>query len=288
MTAAGEDPVLVGVDGSEEARRAVRWAAREAVLLGTGLRVVHAWMWPLYGVPLGPAPGSPAEGGLEAQARAVLARCVAVAHEVAPHLSVEAELAVGAAEARLLDHAGAAALIVVGNRGLGGFTGLLVGSVGIALSAHAPCPVVVVRGRPDADGPVVVGVDAAHPDPVALGTAFDEARRRAVPLTVVHAFSLPLGAGSVTDAQHLLQHGERVARALLDSVVLPVADRYPTVAMTTVVGGRSAAAELVDASQRGQLVVVGSRDAGALRGALLGSTAHALVHHAGCPVLVAR
>jgi nucleotide-binding universal stress UspA family protein len=289
MGRSAEDPVLVGVDGSEESRRAVRWAAREAVLLGTGLRVVHAWTWPLYRAPLGPDPGSPGDDSLEAQAHEVLAGSTRLAHEVAPHLPVETELTVGAADAQLLDYARGAALVVVGNRGLGGFTGLLVGSVGIALSAHAPCPVVVVRGRPAANGPVVVGVDAKQPDPAVLRTAFEEADRRGVPLLAVHAWTLALAQGPATGLhEHALEHGERMGRELLEREVTSVADRYPAVVAQARVGARSAAAELVDASQDAQLVVVGSSGAGALRGALLGSTAHALIPHAACPVLISR
>jgi nucleotide-binding universal stress UspA family protein len=289
MERATEDAVLVGVDGSEESRRAVRWAADEAVLLGTGLRIVHAWKWPLYRAPMGPDPGSPGDEGFESQAREVLAGAARLAHEVAPHLTVETELAVGDAAAQLVDYARAASVVVVGNRGLGGFTGLLVGSVGIALSAHAPCPVVVVRGRPAAAGAVVVGVDATQPDPAVLRTAFEEADRRGAPLVAVHAWTLPLAQVPATDLhEHALEHGERAGRELLARVVTPMSDRYPDVAAETRVGDRSAAAELVDASHEAQLVVVGSRGAGALRGALLGSTAHALIHHADCPVLVTR
>ncbi|WP_344339200.1 universal stress protein, partial [Kitasatospora putterlickiae] len=67
------DRVLVGVDGSEASLAAVDVAAREARLRGTGLRIVHAFIWPLMHVPLGPAQDGPSEGGLRHQAEGFLA-----------------------------------------------------------------------------------------------------------------------------------------------------------------------------------------------------------------------
>src|SRR5688500_12574853 len=139
---AGERAVVVGNDGSEQGFGAVRWAADEALRLSTSLHVVHAWMWPLFRVDLGPAPGAPAGAGLRAQAEAVLADSTSQAHEVAPTLAVTTSLLTGAAAPLLIREAAAAWMLVVGNRGLGGFTGLLVGSVGVEVSAHAVCPVV--------------------------------------------------------------------------------------------------------------------------------------------------
>ena len=67
------DPIVVGVDGSEQSTAAVRWAAREAYRRQAPLHVVHAWVWPLYHVPLGPAPGAPLGAGLRAAAESILA-----------------------------------------------------------------------------------------------------------------------------------------------------------------------------------------------------------------------
>ena len=132
------DPVMVGTDGSEEGTQAVRWAAREAVLRGTGLHVVHSWLWPLFHVPLGGSPMAPPGSGLEAAAHGVLEGARSTARSVGgDHLLVETTLAVGEPRTELLRRAAGASLVVVGNRGLGGFTGLLLGSTGIALSAVA-------------------------------------------------------------------------------------------------------------------------------------------------------
>jgi nucleotide-binding universal stress UspA family protein len=203
---------------------------------------------------------------------------------------VRTDLEVGGAAPALLRHCGQSRLVVVGHRGLGGFTGLLLGSVGVALSAHAVCPVVVVRGEPPAQGPVVVGVDDSPHGPTVVRTAFEEAARRDATLVAVHAWTVELSTpdGAFEDFHQAAAHGERAGGQLLERVVGQVARDFPGVRTTLCLGDRSAAAELVEASRGAQLVVVGSRGVGGLRGLLLGSTAHAVIHHADCPVLVER
>ena len=283
------DPVLVGTDGSAEGTRAVRWAAQEAVLRGTGLHVVHTWLWPLFHVPLGGSPMAPEGSGLEAEAHRVLEQADATARAVGGgDLVVERTLVVGEPRTELLRRAPGACLVVVGNRGLGGFTGLLLGSTGIALSAHSPRPVVVVRGSATTDGPVVVGVDGAPEADAVLRTGLAEARLRQTSLELVHAYGLGSGGTGHTFAE-AEAIGRQAGRELVDKVMarLP-ADLTRDVPVSVRLGDRSPAAELVDASRSGQLVVVGSRDLGSLRGMLLGSTTHAVLHHATCPVLVDR
>ncbi len=283
------DPVLVGVDGSEASTRAVRWAAREAGLRGCPLHIVHAWLWPLFRVPLGGSPLAPETAGLQAQAEQVLAAAATTARAVAPGLVVETTLTVGEAAGELLRRAPGAQLVVVGNRGLGGFTGLLLGSTGVALSARSPRPVVVVRGDPAPEGPVVVGVDTAPGSDAVLGRAIEEARLRGVGVLVVHGWTpSPLPSGPTPAGETALTRGRRAGQELLDRALAVAGSDAPGVTLSTRLGDRSPAAELVDASQHAQLLVVGARDLGSLRGMLLGSTTHAAIHHSACPVLVVR
>jgi len=280
---------MVGTDGSEEGTRAVRWAAEEARLRGTGLHVVHSWLWPLFHVPLGGSPMAPAGSGLEAEAHRVLEHATSTARAVGgDRLVVETTLAVGEARTELLRRAGGSSLVVLGNRGLGGFTGLLLGSTGIALSAHSPRPVVVVRGTATAGGPVVVGVDGGPEADAVLRRAVREARLHGAPVRVVHAWALGLGAGAHT-YEEAEARGRRAGEELVDKALARLSpEAAADLTISVQLGGRSAAAELVAASQDAQLLVVGSRDLGSLRGMLLGSTTHAVLHHAACPVLVDR
>lgn len=290
MSTGTTDPVVVGVDGSEQSTEAVRWAAREAGRRHAPLLIVHAWMWPLYRVPLGPALAAPPGAGLEAMAESVLAAARTTARAVAMDLPVETLLEVGGAVPVLLRAAEAAALLVVGSRGLGGFSGLLLGSTGIGVSARATCPVVVVRGNETAGQPVVVGIDGSETSTAVLGCAVEQARGRRAPLLLVHAWTISLQrhhleADGYAEAA---AEGRRAGQVLLDAAVGRLDSEDPDLTVTARLTDRSAAHELVDASNSAQLVVVGSHGAGAIAGLLIGSTAHALIHNAHCPVLLTR
>ncbi|MEK2494957.1 universal stress protein [Kitasatospora purpeofusca] len=269
------DPVLVGVDGSEASLAAVDVAVREARLRGRGLRIVHAFIWPLMHVPLGPAQGGPAEGGLRHQAENVLADARARARALDPRLEITAELVTGEPLTVLAHRSRDSCLVVVGSRGLGRFGALLIGSVAVHLAAHAACPVLIVRGRPEPDGPVLVAVDGSGVGAEALGFAFAEASARRVPLTALHvahpSASLP-GQEERALAEALAGHR----------------DTYPDVELRSELIEAHARPALIDASRAAQLLVVGARGRGGFAGMLLGSTSQAMIQHADCPVVVVR
>lgn len=139
--------VVVGVDGSGPSRDALRWALREAELRGAPVQVVHAWRYPVMTYAPGVLPPPTyAHADLEAEARRVLDATVDAVTGGAPATPpVERLVVEGAAADQLTRRAGPADLLVVGHRGRGGFMGLLLGSVAEQCSAHARCPVVIVR-----------------------------------------------------------------------------------------------------------------------------------------------
>lgn len=283
-------PVVVGVDGSATALDAVRVAVREAADRGRPLRVVHAFIWPLLNVPLGPAPGAPAGGGLRNQAERIVAEAVAEARKVDPEVPVTGAVVDGAATPVLLAEAREAALLVLGHRGLGGFAGLLIGSSTVQVSAHAACPVLVTKGESRADGPVVVGVDGSELSDLALGFAVEEAARRGTELVAVHAWlhPVPLGPGDILplvyDLDALAAEEERV----LAEALAGWSERYPQVPIRRRLVRGDPARVLVEESAAAQLVVVGARGRGGFVGMLLGSVSHAVLHHSRCPVAVVR
>ena len=145
---------------------------------------------------------------------------------------------------------------------------------------------VVVRGRPGAvEGPVVVGADGSDSANRAIGTAFDAAARRGTTVVAVRAYtpaqppSGPYAAPYVEDRE-ARQAAEREA---LEADVKPWAEKYPGIAVETVVVDRSAADVLIGISSTAQLVVVGTRGHGGFAGALIGSVGLHLLHHAECP-----
>jgi nucleotide-binding universal stress UspA family protein len=136
--------VVVGVDGSKGAEEAVAFAAKEAVLRKLPLLVVCAWEIPAL-ADMSLAPLDVVAEGLAQEARGIVARAIAQATALEPSLHCESEVREGQAADVLLGAAQGAALLVVGHRGLGGFTALLLGSVSMQVVQHAHCPVAVVR-----------------------------------------------------------------------------------------------------------------------------------------------
>jgi nucleotide-binding universal stress UspA family protein len=175
---------------------------------------------------------------------------------------------------------------------MGGFSGLLLGSVGVAVTAHAHCPVVVVRGHLPAQTslPIWVGVDGSPESDLAAGFAFDEAARRGVPVAAIHAWEPPPAPrrNTVPPLSYDAALIEVAERQLLDEDLASWRDKYPKVAVTTTVVPGQPGQALVEVSRHAQLVVVGSRGRGGFRGLLLGSVSQQLLHHAACPVAVVR
>lgn len=280
--------VVVGVDGSSSSLAAVDLAAAEATVRRRPLRIVHAFVWPYLNVPLGPPAGGPPDGGLRSAADRLVDEAVARARAAAPDVEVSGEVVTGAAGAVLLTRSRSAALVVVGDRGLGGFTGLLVGSVAAQLAAHATCPVLVCRGVGDITDPVLLGVDGSPANDPAVGFAFEEASLRGVPLVAVHAWTHPMPSGPgdmlpvVYDQAAVGEDEER----LLAEALAGWHDKYPDVVVHRKVVRQVPRKALIDASDGAQLVVVGTRGRGGFTGLLLGSVSQAVLHHAACPVAI--
>lgn len=282
--------VVAGVDGSDSALRAVRWAADEALRRRESLRLVMAFNWTD-----GPIAGPPGLGVryrdiLLDQSRTALAQAVAVATERHPALEVSSELRTGFPIGTLVEEASRARLMVLGDRGLNSVTGLLAGSVAVALAAHAACPVVVVRGdeQPGSAAlPILLGVDASPVSEAAIAFAYQAAAERAVPLVAVHSWTEAFAAPALTS---LMDRSEDQAyeEELLAQRLAGWAGKYPEVEVTRIVAHDRAAHLLIEKSHGAQLVVVGSRGHGEFAGLVLGSVSNALVHRSACRVAIVR
>lgn len=286
-------PVVVGVDGSESAQEALDWATTEALTRDRPLRIVHGFIWPVMNVPLGPSPVGPDDGELQAAAERLLADAVARAMAAAPGIEVTFELEVGAGPAALLRQARDAELLVVGSRGMGGFLGLLVGSTGVAVAAHAPCPVVVVHPRPDDHHPtstgrgVVVGTDGSELSARAVEFAFQAAAQRQVSLTALRAWTTPLSTSPGMEVP--FERIEAAEHHTLLTALEHARHRFPEVEVEArLVRDDHPGSALIEASAHADLVVVGSRGRGGFAGLLLGSVSQSVLEHATCAVAVVR
>ncbi|AVZ74205.1 universal stress protein UspA [Streptomyces lunaelactis] len=142
--------IVVGVDGSEPSLRALRWAVRQSALTGETLEAVISWEYPAAGW-AAMVPGVPEDFNPEALAAQILDDSLVETLGAEAAAKITHTVLIGNAAQALMDRAGGAALLVVGNHGYSGFRATLLGSVGLHLAQHAPCPVVVVRGGSDSD-----------------------------------------------------------------------------------------------------------------------------------------
>ncbi|MEV5845272.1 universal stress protein [Streptomyces sp. NPDC051985] len=268
--------VAVGLDGSSESLAAADWAAHEAVAQEVPLRVVHVGGRPPYDYSL-----FEDTSGVVPMLRAA----VAALTDRLPGLRGSVERLPGQVVPALVDVARDAESLVLGSRGLGRTTGLLLGSVASAVVARAERPVVLVRGGAgaasehlaDASGEasvatpyrdVVFGVDVREPDDTVLGFAFAAARRRAAGLRVVHGPILP---GPV---------------ACPEDVLGPWKAKFPEVEVTVETAIGHVGEHLADASRDSSLVVVGRRRRRARLGPRIGPVADTVLRHALTPVAV--
>jgi nucleotide-binding universal stress UspA family protein len=289
------DPVVAGVDGSPQSELAAQYAADAALRRSAPLIVVHGYLHPFrFGVPFDPYAvrlPPPSEDAVQ-----MLDELAAELRATRPDLTVTTRQSPGGPAAALVEASQHAQLLVVGSRGHGGFAGLLLGSVGAQVAAHAHCPVLVVRPpEPPRDapgpaaGPVVVGVDGSASSRLAAAFAADEAERRGTTLVVMHVWSLD---GS-TPLRSTYEESEVTAAERADDMLADVvAERqrnHPNLHIEPqLVHALDPTRRLLDASANAGLLVVGSRGHGGFTGLLLGSISQALIHHAHCPVVIVR
>jgi len=148
-----EHRIVVGVDGSDSSKAALRWAIRQAKLTGSSVDAVAAWHYPTA---YGWAPATLEATDFETDAKNILTQALAEVSGLEPDVPVRPLVAEGHAAEVLLHQAKGADLLVVGSRGHGGFTSALLGSVSMYCALHAHCPVLILRdgreGRQGEDG----------------------------------------------------------------------------------------------------------------------------------------
>ena len=284
-------PVLVGVDGSEESMRAVEWAARQAERHCSPLRIVSApAVLPRVRTQVDPLTVANALRGMSAQA---LAAALTRTEEVAPGLRVDTGLLSGPPAMELVTAAGGASMLVVGARGIGGFTAMILGSVSRYVAVHAACPVIVVRQETSAvHREIAVGIRETEDSTAALAFAFEEAALRDADLVAVHALPafppalhVPGVGGGILRAA---PRGEDLAEAAsqLAGMLAGWGDKYPAVRVRHDVVRGHPARVLASYSARADLVVLGRHGGPAPGSAGVGSVQHAVLNHAHGPVAI--
>lgn len=285
---AAEGRVVVGVDGSESSLRALDMAAEEAGRRGVTLEMVYSAGWPRRSrVPVTEADTE----RIRIAAAGVLDEAGQRAHDHVPGLRVVAQVHTEALAADLLVKASrTAALTVVGTRGHGGFAGLLIGSVSLRVATHCEGPLLVVgdsrEGGGTDRGTVLVGVHTDADEP-ALRFGFEDAARRGSSLRVLQAWNQPRMPGRLqlppSEARQARVLAEKKVREMVD----PVRKDHPGVEVQADEQGGSPAATLIEASRAADLLVIAVHRRQHRRlGLQLGPVAHAVLHHARCPVVL--
>ncbi|MFB7221412.1 universal stress protein [Streptomyces sp. NPDC056227] len=274
--------LVAGVDGSEPAMRAVLWASEEArrrdrplhlvYAADTDSRMIYASMETIEQV---------RNAGAE-----LLRETAATVSERYPGLKVTKELSRREPVVSLHTAAGNHGTIVVGNRGLGGFNSLLLGSVGLKVAAGARTPVVVVRGAEGAPAADVV-VAAIHDehDVDCARHAASEAELRKASLRLVHVWNVLESVGNVVTMLDAVDEMARNHVRTLMGVTDRIRADFPGLTVEAdAEKSMSAAGVLVEATRHADLLIMGGRRSPGNFGPTLGRVTHSLLHHANCPV----
>ncbi|MFW6642411.1 universal stress protein [Nocardiopsis algeriensis] len=289
--------VLAGVDGSLAGRAALDWAAAEAQRRNLPLRVVHALSMPLVmSVYTGPTRFPPSDE-ITRQGRSVLEAEAAHVRENRPDLEVETVLALEDPAQALLRRSGPGDVVVIGSRGFGPVRAALAGAAGVRLAARASCPVVVVpdpgEGSATTDPKqVVVGVDGSEDSQRALDYALRHAARtEGSSVVVVNSWEAPtpfapaslIASGWTPPEDFLDRQSEEVVAGVLAEVIDETTEN---VDLSVVRTRKEPVEALVEAGREADMIVVGSRGRGSVRGMFMGSVSQGVLHSATVPVVV--
>ena len=281
-------PIVAGTDGSEESLRAVGWAAREAALRGAPLRIVAtAGLLPRMS-PRAGASGSTYDtvtDVLDKDRDRALATAAERAAKTAASVLIDTDVLTGPTAQAVTEAGSGALMLVLGSRGIGAFTALVLGSVSRYAASHASVPVMVVRDESPAPHQLIgVGVADTESCRDALTFALEEASLRHAGLHAIHSWHTP--QSDITRAGPVPTESGAQAAADAASQLAGLLDecraKYPDVKVThEVVHGHPGRA-LAGLSARADLVVIGRRPGAPGPG----SVRHALLNHAHGPVAV--
>lgn len=278
--------IVVGVDESAASMRAVEFAAQEAALRNCRLRLLHACLYPGLHEQW-TEPGTEPVDRLDTAMRQNAER----ARAIVPTLEVSTDVVIDDPVTALVKASHDAVALVVGSHGFAGFSELMVGSTAVELSAHAHCPVFVCRGRPEPEGPVVVGIDGVAESVV--GFALSEASFRHTDLIALHAWNrwtspIDMGFGDIPPGIYPGDALRDSEERILSEALAGWQQKFPDVTIHQQLVHQRTRQALLEASKSAGLLVVGNRGRGGFAGLLLGSTSHAMLHHAHCPVTIVR
>lgn len=283
FNARADGPVVVGTDGSDGAERAVLWAAKEAALRKQILTIVHATDIEALAERVSPD----ATWRILETAGNLVDEAAKLATDQVPDLRVTTTVGRESAPTSLLHAAGDEGTIVVGSRGLGGFSALLLGSVGLKVTGRASGPVVVVRETERPDTRIIVVGIQDEDDIDVVRFAAQTARRRRAALRLLSAWTYLQYLESMAPMADSVRAVAEAQAAASSRMLSSIQEEFPDLRVReNVARVPSPAGELVAASSQADLVVVGGGRPTHRGGAVMGRVTHAVLQHAHCPVAV--
>ena len=285
--------VLVGVDGSDGSRRALRWAIGEAAARYGTVQPVMIWQ---SAYDMGETYVPVEEAKFVEAAREHLMESVAEVAGENPTVEIDPLVLEGDPAQILCERSGEVDLLVVGSRGYGDFAGLLLGSVSSKCAHHSRCPVVIVsksdQGYRDLGqvGRILVAVDGSEGSRSALRWAIAEAAVRGASVDALSVWHDPYGGDMSLEFEAPYFRRDRFAtlehaRELL-TLTISEAGRDPAVEIDPLVLQGDPAQILCEHSGDVDLLVVGSRGHGGFSRLMLGSVSSKCAHHSRCPVVI--
>lgn len=285
-------PIYVGLDGSDIALEACRWAAHYADRGHVPITLVHALpdvQWYLGAAAIAD------ENALFEELRTIgnraLSAAEALLHEIAPTVKVETVLTRNPIAAFIASVSESASLVVVGSSHRNVLSDLVLGGETIRICNSAKSPVLVWKPSKEAHTdtvlPVVVGVDYSDRSNQVVVTAFEYARALGAPLIANHLWQIGAAVGIGYSAVLVDWEGIRAEQTRrLHELMDPLCEKFADVKTTMTAIEGSPGRRLQELSAQAQLVVVGSRGHSKLVGAVLGSVSQNMIHHSDCSVLV--
>lgn len=286
---APDGAIVVGIDGRDEDRTALDWAAREAASLAAPLHIISAIDVDLPVMASGDVvPMALVEEPLHIDLNARLQAAVARATSAAPEVAVTAHATLERAARALLTAGEHARVIVLGSARAGGLQGIFLGSTSTSVVGLAACPVVVVGSTVPDGGDIVVGYDGSAHARAALGYGAATAARLGCALRVVKVWYLEVVDGIVatTPGSPQFEHVNQRFRERVEVALEPVRAEHPDLDVTIVVRQGRAAEMVREESASARLLVIGTRGRGGITGTLFGSVSRKLLQTASVPVAV--
>lgn len=284
--------IVAGIDGSDSAVDAARWAISAAARFGEPLYLTHIVRGRSDLASLGDDEVVTRDS--DPESHALLDAAEHAIRDGRADFTIERRIRPGPPAKALVDMSRTARMVVLGPAETTEMQSVFVGSNVVRVANHAKCPVVVWRGpvvsEASDERPIVVGVDGSDLSNMAVAHAFEFASFFGAPLVAVHTWSEHSSLGGYSEARRFTDWAptEDHEHVVLGEALAGWSEKYPDVEVTRSVQRGGPIKVLLEHSAEARMIVVGSHGRSPFMASVVGSTSQALIHRAWCPILICR